>query len=124
MKKNDLIIIGAGLLIALVVYFIMAISQKNIIAEELNIGVYVDGELLEVLPIDKEGIFTYETENGTNILEIHDNKAKMIKATCPDQICVKSSEIFRPSQNIVCLPHRFHVLVEGAGEVEFDAISQ
>ncbi|PKM68867.1 MAG: hypothetical protein CVU95_01945 [Firmicutes bacterium HGW-Firmicutes-2] len=124
MKKNDLIIIGAGLLIALLVYLIMVIGQQNIETDELNVGVYVDGERLEVLPIDEEGIFTYETDKGTNVLEIYDNKARMIEATCPDQICVNSSEIFRPNQNIVCLPHRFHVLVEGVGEVEFDAVSQ
>lgn len=124
MKKNDLMIIGAGLLIALLVYLIMAIGQQNIETDELNVGVYVDGERLEVLPIDEEGIFTYETDKGTNVLEIYDNKARMIEASCPDQICVNSSEIFRPNQNIVCLPHRFHVLVEGVGEVEFDAVSQ
>jgi hypothetical protein len=117
-------IIGAGLLIALLVYLIMAIGQQNIETDELNVGVYVDGERLEVLPIDEEGIFTYETDKGTNVLEIYDNKARMIEASCPDQICVNSSEIFRPNQNIVCLPHRFHVLVEGVGEVEFDAVSQ
>ncbi len=124
MKKNDLIIIGAGLLIALLAYLIMSIGQKNIKTDELNVEVYVDGELLEVLPMDKEGIFTYETEYGTNVLEIYDHKASIIEATCPDQICVNSSDIFRPNQNIVCLPFRFHVLVQGEGEVEFDAVSQ
>jgi len=124
MKKNDMIIIGGGLLIALLVYIIMAIGQENIKTDTLNVEVYVDGTLLEVLPIDEEGIFTYETDNGTNVLEIHDHKASMVEATCPDQICVNSSEIFRPNQNIVCLPHRFHVLVKGEGEVEFDAVSQ
>ena len=125
MKKNDIMIIGAGLMMALLVYLMMAIGQKdNIAADELNVEVYVDGALLEVLPIDNDGIYTYETDRGTNVLEIHDQKAKMTEATCPDQICVNSSEIFRPNQNIVCLPHRFHVLVQGQGEVEFDAVSQ
>ncbi|MDF1617357.1 NusG domain II-containing protein [Petrocella sp. FN5] len=124
MKKNDLIIIGSGLLIALLVYLIMAVGQKSLETDHLNVEVYVDGELLEVLPLDEDGIFTYETENGRNVLEIHDHKASIIEATCPDQICVSSSDIFRPNQNIVCLPFRFHVLVQGEGEVEFDAISQ
>ena len=49
----------------------------------------------------------------TNVCEIKDGKVRMIKADCPDQLCVKQSPVDKNGGMIVCLPNK--VIIEGKG---------
>lgn len=49
----------------------------------------------------------------TNVCEIKDGKVRMIKATCPDHLCMKQSPVDKNGGMIVCLPNK--VIIEGKG---------
>lgn len=48
----------------------------------------------------------------TNVCEIKDNKCKMIKATCPKQICTNQKAIYKKGQSIICLPNKVVIEVK------------
>ncbi len=70
--------------------------------------VKVDGREEGVYSLYEDGV--YVLNGGTNTLEIKDGRARMIKADCPDAICIKQGWVSRMGECITCLPNR--VVVE------------
>ena len=50
----------------------------------------VDNEVYGEYPLDQDQTIAI---NDTNICEIRDGKAKMIKADCPDHFCIKTAAV-------------------------------
>ena len=57
---------------------------------------------------------------GCDIL-IEKAKVKVSDATCPDHVCIKTGEIHRAGQSIVCVPNKVSIKITGEGE--FDALA-
>ena len=57
--------------------------------------------------LDDDRIINIDNEN---IIQIKNHEAFMIKATCPDHLCIKQGKINKKGATIVCLPH--HLVVE------------
>lgn len=51
-----------------------------------------------------------------NIVKIEGGKVIVSEASCKNQVCVRHSAISDAGENIVCLPNRLVVSVEGSGE--------
>ncbi|MNJ75300.1 hypothetical protein D3C77_723710 [compost metagenome] len=62
---------------------------------------------------EEEQIIEIETEDGLNILKVHDYGIEMIEADCPDQLCLTFGFVKRNGGTIVCLPHKMIVEIEG-----------
>ena len=108
LKKKDLVLMGIILCIAAVcslVHHFTGEAGKGIVA------IKVDGvtEGTYVLTEDRR----IEINHGTNILEIKNGEASMIEADCPDQVCIRMGKISKTGENIVCLPHKLVIQVEG-----------
>ncbi len=119
-KRNDFILIGIILLIGFgsLIYFQSTKQSGN------KVIVTVDGEFYKEYSLNMDG--TYEIKgafNGTNILEIHDGKAKMIDASCPDQLCVYQKAAEYNGESIVCLPNIVIVEVQSDNESGIDSIA-
>lgn len=61
--------------------------------------------------------------NQTNEFEIVDGEVRMLKADCPDQICVKHRPISKNKESIVCLPNEVVIEVVSHEEAELDTIA-
>jgi hypothetical protein len=48
---------------------------------------------------------------------------RVVDATCPDQICVKTSPAHSPGDQIICVPNRMVITVE-RGRTTIDALAQ
>lgn len=106
--KNDLILIGILLTIALAAFFVGGWIYGR---SGAKVQVTVDGEIYGTYALDEEQTVTIQIKDKvTNILQIEDGTAKMIAADCPDQLCVHQQEISNTGQTIVCLPNK--VVVE------------
>jgi hypothetical protein len=122
MKKWDVVIIVALVIISFIpegVVFITNTNKHN----SLYIEIYSKGELYKRLPLEKTSentAFTVENEFGKNIVEISDEKVKIVDADCDDKICVKSHAINKAGEAIICLPHKVVVRIIGKGEQETD----
>ena len=109
-SQNDLILIGALTIIALVPLAAFPFS----LAHEKKIVVKVGGEIVRELSLTAEENFTVEAGGGKNILEVKDGAVRVAAADCPDKICVKRGAIKDVGEVIACAPHK--VLIEIAGD--------
>lgn len=100
--------------------FYVAGGRNGAVAE-----VTVAGEFFATCPLEKDLILEIKNEDGitTNTLQIKDGKADMIKAQCPDHLCVHQKAISKEKETIVCLPNQVVVEIKGTEESEFDSMT-
>lgn len=119
MKKWDIIII----VILVVISFVPEAVFWAVSGRKPHTGTYaeitVDGRLYKNVPLSThkgEETFTIKNKYGFNIVEVKDNKIRVIEADCPDKIDVKVGFVQNPGEMIVCLPHK--LIIEIKGEVD------
>jgi hypothetical protein len=123
MKKNDIYLIAAAILLAAAMWLLIYGTQKKDAGGE--VVVYKDGEVFYAGSLDFETIITVEGEEGSiNVVLVKDGKAVMKKASCPDQICVHTRPAEKDGQSIICLPNRVSVEVRNAGIKDIDGVSE
>lgn len=121
--KNDLLLIGGGLVLALVAYLVMTFFQGQA-THDAKAVVTIDGEVYGSFPLDTDHVEKIELPDGSyNILEIKEGKADITEASCPDSICVNHRAVDKQSQSIVCLPNKVVVEIESGEEAELDAVT-
>lgn len=121
--KNDLLLIGGGLVLALVCYLVMSFLQGQA-THDAKAVVTIDGEEYGSYPLTTDRVEKIELPDGSyNILEIKEGEADITEASCPDGICVNHRAVSKQSQSIVCLPNRVVVEIESGEEAEIDAIT-
>ncbi|MCY6484740.1 NusG domain II-containing protein [Clostridium aestuarii] len=127
MKKSDLIIVVLFLVIA-ITFFGFNKYRSNFIKQNSNqiyAEIYVEGNLYKSVPLsnDKEDIIEINTEDGKNIIKIHDDGVEITEADCFDEICVKTGFKKEVGETIVCLPHKLVIEIKGNMEIKVDAVS-
>ena len=120
-KKKDLILISAVLLVALISFGAMKIMQKD----GKKVVVTVDGKEMFHAELHKNQTYEVPLDSGKNVIKIKNGKVKMIQADCPDQICKNHKEIHKSGETIVCLPHKVVVEVQAdADDNELDGVTK
>ncbi len=122
MKKKDMILIAAVLVIALIGFAAIKMTQKD----GKEVVVTVDGKEVYKTSIQKDQTYKIPEKNGTNVMQIKDGKVTMKKADCRDQICADHKAIEKSGETIVCLPHKVVIEIKsGDGkEQELDGVTQ
>ena len=121
-KKNDLLLIGAILVLALAVYIGMSFFQgaNTYNAEAV---VLIDGEEYGRFPLVVELEKRIELPDGSyNVLQIKDGKADVTEASCPDGICVSHKAVSKQNQSITCLPNKLVVEIRNGEASDVDII--
>ena len=108
LKKWDIIIFCAVILVAIVLLCIFTLAFSN---EGRTVIVKVDGKEYASLPINEDTQLLIESKNGTNLLIIKGGKAYIEKASCPKQICVNHGELSELSP-IVCNHNHVSITLE------------
>ena len=123
MKKNDILLIGVILVLALAAYVGVSIFQDATTynAEAL---VLIDGEEYGRFPLDTDVVERIELPDGSyNVLVIEEGKADVTEASCPDGICVNHRAVSRQKQSITCLPNKLVVEIRNGEPSDVDAIA-
>ena len=107
-RKSDIIIITVAIIIA-AVFFVLPVLRKS---DDKKVYVTKSDGLSE------DGVYTYESEFGTNVITIENGTVYVSYSDCKNQICVNHGPISNPGDTICCLPHRFAVTVTGANDGE------
>lgn len=120
MKKNDVMLLAALVVIALAAFggvsLYSALSTK-----EPEAVVYLNGEEQGRYPLSVDTTVELRQENGYNILRIHGGKADITEASCPDKVCVNHRAVSRQGESLVCLPNRMSVEIENSEDSGIDA---
>jgi len=113
-------------MLALIVYLGMMWNNQRLASDEKVVEVYIGGELVDSHALEEEGTYRYETEEGFNVVTISNGQAFMSEADCPTLSCIQEGSIEHVNETVVCLPHKFHIVIKGVDtkENEIDAISQ
>lgn len=123
MKKNDRLLIGAVLLIALLMMAGMRITKIQTPKGGIAV-VTVDGTVYGQYPLDKETEEKIVKPDGSyNVLVIRDGKADVTDASCPDKICVDQKAADRNGESIVCLPNKVVIAIEQGEESDLDTVT-
>jgi hypothetical protein len=123
MKKNDIFLIAAAVLLTAAAWLLTDGIQKKDAGDEVI--VFKDGEVFYAGLLSVETTINIEDEKGNfNIVHIKDGKAVMKKASCPDQICVHTRPAEKDGQAIICLPNKVSVEVRNTGIKDIDGVSQ
>ena len=121
-KKIDVIIITAILLVALV-WLALLLLPKSDGATGLYVEIYQDGELIHEFDLaDEEWDIRLESPAGYNVLRLGPMGVRMLEADCHNQDCVRVGIQSSPGGVIACLPHHLLILISGSKEDTFDAI--
>ncbi len=123
MNKKDIILVLIILTAAGIIYtFTFFFSKDGAIVQ-----VYVDGTLKESFSLNEEKDILLEGyQGGTNRLIIHNGKASIVEADCPDHLCVKQAAIYKNGESIICLPHRLVIQItndKDENKSEIDAMA-
>lgn len=123
---------GDKLLIVLVIILsfssLLYIRYQALSTNEKYISVQVAGEEIKRIILDPKltgHTIPIETQYGYNLIELGDNKVRVIEADCPDEIDVKQGYISGIGETIVCLPNKLVIEIKGMDEnTEIDIINR
>ena len=115
MNRNDKLLI-AGMLLAAALFFAFFGTWSRETGSTAVI--IVDGETMDTVPLTKDGDYSVEGLLGESIIRIRDGAVTMEQAPCPDQICVKHSRIRYSGEQIVCLPGRIIIEIQGGTQTQ------
>lgn len=114
MTKGDKCLIIFVIFVSLTSMFLIKNEVLNY--DEKYISIQVDGEEFKTIIFDKIMVgktIPIKTEFGYNLIEIGDNKLRVIEADCPDELDVKKGWISNVGENIVCLPNKLVIEIKG-----------
>lgn len=122
-KKNDIILIGAILALALLAYIGMTFFQ-GANTHDAEAVVLIDGVEYGRFPLATDVVERIELPDGSyNVLVIKEGKADVTEASCPDGICVNHRAVNRQNQSITCLPNKLVVEIRNGEVSDVDAIT-
>ncbi len=112
--------VGIIAIICLIAIIMMRTDTEIMYAE-----IYQNGNCIRRVSLEEDAVFTIETDDGYNTIEVSDGRIRMIAADCRDQICVQSG-VLTGSVPIVCLPHKLVIQASSSvsenADFEFDAV--
>jgi len=122
MKKNDWILVGALLGIAVVLFLAMFLIKQNTVNGEAV--VLIEGKEYGRYPLAQDVEVEIPGLLGNNVLTVRDGAAFMSEAVCPDKICMDFGKIHYNTEMIVCRPGSIVVLIENGDMSGLDAVGQ
>lgn len=116
MKKKDIILLGTVFLIALILPGIGLMIKKAPTGDGsgLYVCIYRGGKQLGIYPLNEDNTLQLGSETeGCNSLVIKDRSAYVSEADCPGQDCIHMGRIDESGEEIICLPHKLVIRIEG-----------
>lgn len=109
MKRNDIFLLSGILFAALLIfgiYFLIWSKSGD------YVQITVNGTVTKTLPLGKNTTYTIRIDKASeNVLQIKDGSASILKANCPDKLCVHQKRISKQGETLVCLPHKVVVSI-------------
>ncbi len=118
MKRRDMPLIGAALLLAAGLF---ALSRLTLGAPPAQVVARIGGREALRVPLGVDGRYELRQEDGSlNVLVVEDGAARIVEANCRDGLCVRQGATRSAAKAIVCLPHELVVRLEGARAADED----
>ncbi len=111
-------------LIAVILIFsvLSLVSFKNNAERQRKALVYLNGDFLQEITLEKNAIVDLHLYDGSMKLEVTGGGIKVIESSCPHKLCINKGAIGKRGQAIVCAPNRVLIKIKGV-DSKHDAIS-
>lgn len=114
-------VVGLIILIAAAILAVLLFSRSE---QALTAQVVLDGEVIFSCRLDvlEEPQFFPVGEDNALVLEMSSAGVRVVETQCPGEDCMHTGTISRAGEQIVCLPNRVVVALQGKG-VAYDAVT-
>jgi len=122
-KKTTLSYVDILIAVSIVLfglYWLMTRDHNG--ATEKAVVIYKDDAVIQTLPLLKDRIIQLEPFGVSMVVEIRDQKVRVLSSSCHQQICVRKGWIGQVHNPIICLPNKITIDVTGADTI-YDAIT-
>ena len=121
MNKSDLKLIGIVLVIAIMILFMIALSNDK---NNKKAIVYYDNEIVKEidLTIKEKKEYTVEGYNGDVKIVAEDGKIKVDTEKSPLHLCSKQGFIDKTYESIVCLPNKIIIKIVSDTNDDYDIV--
>ncbi len=104
-RNRNVLILALALLVAVTVSFLL-VQRQRLRQEGIKALVKVGGQESQELDLSKDQEFWVgDPEIGRNLIRVKDGTVMVVRADCPDKVCVLTGPISQEGEVIVCLPH-------------------
>ncbi len=115
-KKRDIVLAAVLLILGVTGVLIVKYGLKS----GNTADVYIDDKLVQTIDLSVDDEYTFQTDKGSNTVEVRNGAVSMKSADCPDKVCVRMGTKNRNGETITCLPHKLVIEVHGGQEQEVD----
>lgn len=112
MKKADLILVAAVMIMAAVIFFIYRFFIFDFNNSQKYLLVTINNNLVEKYKLNEDGEYTIESDYGYNKICISSNSAYVVESDCDNKICINTGVIKNSGDTICCLPHKLLIYIE------------
>lgn len=113
MKKKDLFVIGAALILAAAAFLLTRAGLFTKPASD-TVRIYVNGDLFCEEKLGEEREIVIEQENGArNVILLTEDGFCMKESTCKNRVCIDSGRVTKENcasramgNRVICLPNR------------------
>ncbi len=89
-----------------------------------TVAVYRDNVKIAEYPLAVARTVSVAGKIGTLTFSIDDRSVRVVKADCPEQICVRTGRIRRGGQQIICAPNHLLIELVAPSRKAVDAVTQ
>ena len=115
-KKRDIVLAAVLLILGVTGVLIVKYGLKS----GNTADVYIDDKLVQTIDLSVDDEYTFQTDKGSNTVEVRNGAVSMKSADCPDKVSVRMGTKNRNGETITCLPHKLVIEVHGGQEQEVD----
>ncbi len=120
LRKADIALAAVFLIAALLIAWW---SVHSYIGDRgAKVRIMTDGSVYGIYDLETDRTVEIETSHGVNRVVISGGEVRMEYSDCRNQYCVEHRPIGRTNEQIVCLPHRVLVIIDG-GEEDIDFVT-
>ena len=115
-KKRDIVLAAVLLILGITGVLIVKYGLKS----GNTADIYIDDKLVQTIDMSVDDEYTFQTDKGSNTVEVRNGAVSMKSADCPDKVCVRMGTKNRNGETITCLSHKLVIEVHGGQEQEVD----
>ena len=123
-KKTALSYIDILIAVSIVLFGLYWLMMRDFNgATDKIVVIYKDDDIIWTLPMQKDRIIQLEPFGVSMVVEIRDQKVRVLSSSCQQQICVRKGWTGQVHNPIICIPNKITIDVTGA-DPGYDAITR
>lgn len=114
MNKSDIKLIVIISFISIFLLLIINLTKKD----SNKALVYYNDKVIKEIDLNIDGNYEVEGYNGKVIIEVKNNKIRVVEENSEKKLCSKQGYISESYESIVCLPNKIVITISSSNEID------